>query len=99
MNSMNADDVTLVNCADCGRVMLGDRFRGMPQGVRDLVLPKPYRDVPSIAGRINDRPYCVTCLRVSSAGVSGICGGHSGPNDDDIGSYRTIAVRAMEDSP
>jgi hypothetical protein len=37
--------------------------------------------------------YCVRC-------TGRICtNGSSGPMDEDIGSYRTIAVRALEDAP
>lgn len=84
------DNIKMVNCADCGVELLGDSYRGKE-------LDSALVGIEIVAGRINDRPYCSACLQVSPSGVSGICGGHPGPHDDDIGSYRTIAVRSLED--
>jgi hypothetical protein len=87
---MNFDNLKFCNCSNCGRECLG-------KSVKKNDIPEHLVDMPKIEGHIHGRPWCNICLKIPSCGVSGICGGTSGPEDQDIGSYRTIAVRCLEE--
>ena len=89
---MKVDEIKFCNCAGCGKKLLGKNMEGLRE-----FLSKDFKEMAEIGGRIDGRPYCNGCLAIPSSGVSGICGGASGPPDEDIGSYRTIAKRYLED--
>ena len=68
--AMTDDDVKLVTCSDCGREMLGDSYRHLPTDRLKELMDATRHGL--IGGRIDGRPYCSSCLKVSAAGVSGI---------------------------
>lgn len=55
---MTAEDILLVNCAECGRELLGES-----QDVAEAFSTLGDGCPPSVAGRINDRPHCAPCMR------------------------------------
>jgi hypothetical protein len=54
---MDCDDVKLVDCAGCGRELLGDSI----QFTEKSRLPLRYRFTPPVRGRFKGRPYCGMC--------------------------------------
>ncbi len=55
---LSADDIGLVNCAGCGRELLGENTR------RRLDNGEVWTDAdlpPVVAGRWRGRPYCADC--------------------------------------
>lgn len=63
MKLLDPDDVKVCNCAGCSQELLGWQHiteRGK--------LPFPYRNMPGVRGRIDERPYCNDCLNTRRAG-------------------------------
>ena len=77
------DDLVVVDCAGCGRLLCTQLLSEYPRGL------SPVR------GRIKGVAYCGPCLRVSGAGVSGLCGGASATRSPSP--WLENAVRALED--
>lgn len=90
---MGRDDLRYVNCASCGKELLGTETPGNVFHAMRLFDPT---DLPErVAGRIHARPHCGACLRVATAGPTR---GHrraSGVRDESPG--QESAIRRMED--
>lgn len=66
----------VVNCAECGKLLSADGNLG---------------PLPSISGRILNRPYCYACLRCRPKPPPG-----RGTMEDDGGPWQQNAVRILE---
>ncbi len=56
-----ADNLLICNCAECGTQLLGAAEEN--QALATRVYPNPAKRPPTVAGRINDRPYCEFCIK------------------------------------
>jgi hypothetical protein len=85
---MSPDDVKLCDCADCGRVMLGE---SMGLWATTLSATQRARWPVLVGGRVRGRPYCHSCLagKRVPAGRSGRL--HNDGSQDN-------AVRCLEDA-
>ena len=61
--TLTQDEVKLVNCAGCQVLLLGESMAPffLLQQARSP-FPLEYRHTPIMAGRVDGRPYCKTCL-------------------------------------
>lgn len=82
-------ELTYCDCAGCGRVCLGDSFKGWyaRQSTTDRErVPAP------VAGRILGRPYCKDCLASPSHNTDAL------PPPKDESPWQQNAVRALEET-
>lgn len=82
-------DLRVCNCADCGRLLLGESMKDYWLSLDDE--RKEQRQL--VAGRILDRPYCYDCLRVSYPGGGNV---RDVMWDTDDNPSQQNAVRALE---
>ncbi len=80
-----SNHIGLVNCAECGMELVGERSA--------VSVPRPWPSdlPPAVRGRIMGRPYCSGCLtcRVPPARAT--------TTEDDGGPWQQNAVREMEE--